>query len=63
MSQSQKARRRDNHICLICDGFGNTCHHRRPKRYSHDSRLWNLVTLCHKCHKIVEVCGFLISKI
>lgn len=35
-------------------------HHIIPVRISHDNSMSNLVSLCNKCHKILEMVGFTI---
>ena len=52
---------RDGHRCVLCGKKGRLhAHHIVPVRVSHDNSLNNLVTVCEKCHKILEAVGFTI---
>lgn len=49
-------RKRDKHICQYCGEYPSfVVHHIIPRRVSHDDNTFNLITLCSKCHRNVEV--------
>lgn len=48
-------RKRDNYICQQCNVFpAYEVHHIIPFRISHNDKPNNLITLCKKCHLIIE---------
>lgn len=54
---------RDHHKCFRCEktsksGKGLGTHHILPRSMGGSNDLWNLITLCHKCHDFVESSGF-----
>ena len=52
---------RDGYRCAYCGKKGKLhAHHIIPVRISHDNSMSNLVSLCNKCHKILEMVGFTI---
>jgi len=50
---------RDGNRCVMCGKKGRLhAHHIVPVRISHNNSLSNLVSLCERCHKIIEEVGF-----
>lgn len=52
------ALKRDNYICQRCDNRRHselTVHHIMPRSEGGGHDLYNLITLCDRCHDIVEV--------
>lgn len=47
-------RKRDKFTCQYCGKNGHIVHHIIPYRISRNNSLDNLITLCSKCHGIVE---------
>lgn len=51
---ASKIRKRDKYICQYCGSNGHIIHHIVPRRIKIDNNPNNLITLCLKCHPIIE---------
>ena len=54
--QRKKCFKRDNNTCRKCGEMVSKldCHHLIPYKISKHNKLWNLITLCQKCHPKME---------
>ena len=51
----EKIKKRDNHWCLYCrKQRGEVVHHMLPVRLGGTDNEMNLITLCRKCHRLIE---------
>lgn len=52
-AKAARRRRWDGNQCWVCGSRRNLqVHHRTYKRFGHEWWLFDLVTLCERCHKI-----------
>ncbi len=48
---------RDGYVCQMCKKLKKdmSCHHIKPRKNGGKDHMYNLITLCEKCHNIAEV--------
>jgi len=54
-SNIEKSKEMDGYYCMNCGSFNNLeTHHIISKGVVHNDSLWNLITLCHNCHDLIQ---------